>query len=320
MRHDVKRLSPMETITAYRPPVLTCAFSSDSTELFYVGERLDDAWVTVVRCADWRMLGGARAAGRSCSCAFDPRGARFATVHETGMVKIWDTEERWDQDKYYLRLRMDFFGGNDAVLSCAYSPPEVELLAVGGRDGSVRLYETRGHHRVRVIEAGRNAVTGLSFSHDGRLLASVGGDDPAARVWDVETGTVAFEVPAGAETGRAVFSPVEPLLLAGGDAAGYALYRGPGWRRERAELQAPPGGAGPCAFSPRGDLIALTGGETAWLSDTRSGVRLAEARLAGRPHCCVFSPDGRKLAFCGSHDAVEVFRIADVRRADDVAG
>jgi len=65
--------------------------------------------------------------------------------------------------------------------------PDGNLIATGGRDGVIRLWESSGRTSPLEIEAHRKGVNRLEFSPTGALLAS-GGNDAMARVWDTRTG------------------------------------------------------------------------------------------------------------------------------------
>ena len=72
------------------------------------------------------------------------------------------------------------------VLSIAYSP-DGQLLALGLRDGSVRLWSVAEARMLRRAAKHDSAVRSVAFSADGRHLLS-GGDDRMIRWSDVETG------------------------------------------------------------------------------------------------------------------------------------
>lgn len=91
----------------------------------------------------------------------------------------------------------------DVAVSGAFSP-DSKLLALGGRDGVVRLWQLEPRKELRRMEGHRDVINDIHFSKDGKLLVTSAGEmevtnntlsyktanskDNSARVWDVLTG------------------------------------------------------------------------------------------------------------------------------------
>jgi WD40 repeat protein len=101
-------------------------------------------------------------------------------------VRLWDTSN-WRQ--------VDLL---PAALACV-SAPDGKILATGGFDGVIRLWDVSTRKELRALEGHGDGVRGVTFSSDGKLLASVGGSktdnapqdgavDRSIRLWDVDTG------------------------------------------------------------------------------------------------------------------------------------
>jgi WD40 repeat protein len=79
------------------------------------------------------------------------------------------------------------------VRAVAYRP-DGKLLATGGDDGTIRLWDTASGELVRMLVG--DSVWSLSWSPDGKVLAVSGGaGDP--RLWEVDTGRLLRRLPAG---------------------------------------------------------------------------------------------------------------------------
>jgi len=59
------------------------------------------------------------------------------------------------------------------------------IMASGGLDNTVRLWEADSGRELRRLEGHGGRVRSVAFSPDGRLLAS-GSDDTTVRLWEVE--------------------------------------------------------------------------------------------------------------------------------------
>ena len=191
--------------------------------------------------------------------------------------------------------------------------PDGRLLALGSTDGTIKLWNvSSGEVHVAIVSAHEESesdvtISSLSFSPDGKLLASYGTEDRLVKLWDVASGkhVATFQ----SQDAPAAFSPDGTLLATASGGGAVALWDVA--NRERvAQIDAHESGAGSwqhniVAFSPDPDGRLLATGGRRWVSvdaeedsevklwDVASGKRVA-ILFGGAP--VAFSPDGRLLA------------------------
>src|SRR5262249_60789120 len=76
------------------------------------------------------------------------------------------------------------FGGSVSVLSLSV---DGRLLATGGGDGAIDLWDAATGKRLRKVPGHGKAIQAVTFSPDGSRLAS-GSTDGTVRLWQVGTG------------------------------------------------------------------------------------------------------------------------------------
>jgi WD40 repeat protein/serine/threonine protein kinase/class 3 adenylate cyclase len=108
---------------------------------------------------------------------FSPDSRRFFTVCGDLGVRIWDVETA-------QIVGPPFMHSSEAL--CASFSPDGRLIAAGGRDGVVEVFDTQsGSSRFHLRHKG--AVRAVIFSPDGRTIATAS-EDSTARIWNAETG------------------------------------------------------------------------------------------------------------------------------------
>jgi WD40 repeat protein len=100
--------------------------------------------------------------------AFSPDGRSLAAVNSNGTVLVWDvTSEKPVGKALYV--------SRNGVGAVAFSPTEPTMLATGGTDGTVLLWDTKRGTRL-LMSGNQREVNDVTFSPDGRTVASAGED------------------------------------------------------------------------------------------------------------------------------------------------
>ena len=171
------------------PGVSVLAFSADGKML---AAACPDKPAKQARIVVWDLDTGEQRAGFTglpdvSALAFSPDGRRVAVGGADGKhapdVLLWDLASNSSQPLPPQAIPQ----GNKwrGAASLAFSP-DGGLLAVGGRDGVVRLIDLAGGKEMVLLKGHTDAVACVAFSPDGGTLASGGkGKDRSVRLWDV---------------------------------------------------------------------------------------------------------------------------------------
>ena len=291
------------------PMVMSMAFSPDGS---LVASGRDDGTVRLWEVASGDPY-GEPLTGHSegiSSVAFSPAGAQLvAAAGWEGAVLRWDLGEVATDPDPLLGPTDD---GTSVLLSTDGS-----LAASGGEDGAVRLWDVvRGEARGELRADEGTWVSGLAFSPDGSLLATIDDEAGTVRLWDVASGEPRGELrDEGTWVSALAFSPDGSLVAAAGDDGVVLLDVASG--EPRGELRDEGTWVSALAFSPDGTLLAAGDDEagTVQLWDVASGEPRGELRAdeATSVWTVGFSPDGSLVAAAGGDGVV---RLWDVTTGD----
>lgn len=183
---------PDVTFKGHSDAVFAVAYSPDGK--FLVTASFDNTlklWEAATG-KEIRTYGGTTGHTKQVICvAFSQDGTMIASGSTDNTLKTWDVP---------VSTPIRSLKTNDASQAVALSPDGLKL-AIGGKDGSLKLVSPVEFKELAKFEAGhQGAVTGLSFTGNSAILASVG-VDRTLRYWEVASGKLLATI--GAHTGSA---------------------------------------------------------------------------------------------------------------------
>ncbi len=213
--------------------------------------------------------------------------------------------------------------GHRARPWCVAFSPDGRLLASGGSDCSVQIWDAANGVTLRALFDHRDKVLAAAFSPDGQWLATganwTNQDEPGqVIVHEVATGKVLASLAehAGAAVALTFDAEGKRLLVGmvtGPDDGGVAIYDTGSWRLETLlpahRTSRNPSGVSGLALSPDGRTFASAGFDgkaILWDAQTREE-RLTLTGHSGWVRCVAFSPDGKWIATGSDDQSVRVW-------------
>jgi RNA polymerase sigma factor (sigma-70 family) len=203
-----------------------------------------------------------------------------------------------------------------ATLFTVACSPTADLIASGGWDRNIRLWDATTGKELRPITGPDKGVWALAFSPDGKWLAG-GGADGNVYLWEVATGKEVLRLKGdGSEIHALAFSAKGDRLVAGAktvylwDVAGGKLLRT--WKAGDDQITS-------VAFSADGEKIAAASGALVHVWETAGGKGLYIGQQVGPLQTVLFAADSNTLITIGPQEA-RFWDLAGNKKAAGLTG
>jgi WD40 repeat protein len=235
---------------------------------------------------------------------YSPDKTEFYSVDDQGTVNILSPDDG---------VKRNSLKGQAAYNGVSAYYADEGWLALGGNDGTVKVWDTAKRESVIALKGHRGSIAALAFSPDGEQLATAGAEG-VVYVWRWREGTkIATLDHQGAIAARIVFSPDGKQLTVGTNT--YLAVWSIADSKLSFALQTGTGGASDVLmYSPDGKYL-LNGGLVADMSlwNATTGERVtALPGVGGDRVSAAFSPDGSMLVTSLLKGGVSLWDIAHI--------
>ena len=201
------------------------------------------------------------------------------------------------------RARFSLEGQNGAIWAIAFAPDQ-NVLATGGEDRSILLWDLQQRQVIRSLNSTGQTVRSLQFSQDQRELYAF--EDKLIRTWDLQSYQPRRQFHSGL-LGTLALSPGGKPVFAGNATSGMGLLGLEAF--DRLALVPPSPDEVVCAVSPEQTLLAMgrkQGAIRLW-DIVGKKVKTIFTGHQGPVTALTFSPDGRRLASGGQDGQIKLW-------------
>ena len=231
---------------------------------------------------------------------FNPDSRRVAVGYQASdVVSIYDARDGADVADLPL---------GDATQTFVAWHPAGELLAAGGADSRIQIWNVNTRRRIAVLQGHVEQVTFLGFHPDGELLASISWDGDL-RIWHPSPGRLVMRVPA---SGRMGFSKegrwAGVISLSKDQAQLWGIVPSTEYHTFINRFCTEDTKLREGDISPDGALLALGASDGVRLWDVALGHEVAWLQMDDTT-TALFLADGRELLTCGPFNGLRRWAI-----------
>lgn len=242
--------------------------------------------------------------GLVLAVAFSPDGQMFASLSASRGIMLWRIVGQEPHQVIQRVASLDF----DTAYCMAFRP-DGRVLACGGSNGVIRLYDVQTGYDISRLTAHTAQVTAVIFSPDGSRLYS-SSQDLTIGIWDADRGKLLRKISApGIFTTALAVSPDGRILAAVGYDGAAQLWQIDSWKLLRRLEFEHTKAVRTLAFSPDGNTLA-TGDDdnTVCVWHVGRGTKLASHRLHSNSVLAIaYHPAGAMLASAGADKTIKVW-------------
>jgi WD40 repeat protein len=226
------------------------------------------------------------------------------TVDGTGQIRIYDAEN--GQLQTTLQGQPVFNG------YAAYDPID-GWLALGGQNGSFKVWDVKARQSLVTMDAHTRSLTGMAFSSDGTRLATISSDQ-TAKVWDWQAKKLVTQMTVS--TFKIAFSPDGSQLAVGEDRQ-ITIWNAQDGKMVTTLTTGPRVQSDTLIYSPDGQYIVNGGSiQTLTIWDTQTGKLVNTLPGAGGDeNAAAFSYNGDLLVTSVLGGEVNLWDISSIRSA-----
>ncbi|XP_053684791.1 periodic tryptophan protein 2 homolog [Sabethes cyaneus] len=305
---EARKENPKAIVTAaaYHKQ-LKILITAYSTGVFYLHELPDVTIIHSLSISDHRIE----------SVTFNNTGDWLALgVSDLGQLLVWE----WQSEQYVMKQQ-----GHSTGLNCVTYSPDGQLLATGGLDGKVKLWNISNGFCFVTFSEHSSSVTAVEFSGNKKFFVSASLDG-TVRAYDIVRyrNFRTFTSPEPVQFASVAVDQSGELVAAGGQDV-FEIYL---WSMKLGRLlEVLSGHEGPVvtlAFSPIATSSTMVSGSwdkhvRVWDCLETSGAHEA-IDLASDVVCVAFKPNGEEVAVATLNGNISVFNVKSAQQVASIEG